>query len=129
MSQIANSTSRAMVIHQAMVRLYRAGGGLPEQAGWPFVKITIDAGLLGIKLFGTNLSLTPDTIARLEEYSQAYAFGKPAHERGIRIILAQPLTSNKRLSPISSIEVSFRAKDFDTIIQSLRASGFSVAMA
>jgi hypothetical protein len=123
--QTANDSS-SLVLRRTMVRFNRSGSGLPEQASWPFTKIVIEPGKLSVKLFGMNLFFTPDAIASLDEYSQAFSFGSYVNEHGIKITPNSIIVAGKNQEPIVRIDVSFRKKDFAKAIDALQSYGFIV---
>jgi len=118
-----------LVFRRVMVRINRTIG-LPSQSGWPFSKVTVGSGVFNIKLFGTNLSLTPNSLARLEEYSKSYDLGKPVHEHGLRMVLTTPVSTGGRLANalVTGVDVSFRSKDFNNAVEALRTNGFTVVL-
>ena len=118
--------SSNLVIRRAMVRINRAGAGLPNQASWPFTKLIVQAELLTVKLYRTNLTFTPDNLVGLEEYSQAYGFGQPVGEHGVRILPKSPISTPNMQDPVVSVEVSLRTKDFKRVVARLQACGFTV---
>lgn len=126
MNGTSDSNLANLTIRRVGVRLYRSGGVIPDQSGWPFVRISISPDLLNIKLFGTDLSLTPENITRLEEYWQAYVTGHPVNEHGLRATLAGPVTTSSKLPPITGVDMAFRSKDFDKVVELLRRSGFLI---
>lgn len=108
------------------MRFNRSGSGLPDQASWPFTKVTVQPGILTIKLFGTILSLTPASVAPLEEYSQAFAYGQYTNEHGLHIVPTPPITAGKSLEPIVRIDISIRSKDYVNCMSILHACGFTI---
>lgn len=122
----SDPVSNSLVLRRAMVRFNRSGFGLPEQAGWPFTKVVVKPGILTLQLFGTNLSLTPATVAPLEEYSQAFAYGQYANEHGFHIVPTLPITAGKSHEPIVRIDVSVRSKEYANTMSILQACGFEV---
>ena len=124
MQPVNNSSS--LVLRRAMVRFNRSSSGLAEQAGWPFTKVVIQPGTLIIKLFGMNLTFTPNSIAPLEEYSQAFAYGKYVNEHGFHIKPASSIAAGKSQEPIVRIDVSIRSKDYSNTMSNLQACGFAI---
>lgn len=118
--------SGVMVIRRVMVRINRSGAGLPDQASWPFTKFVVQPGLVTIKLFGTHLTFTPDSLAKLDMYSQHYAFGQPVGEHGVRILPKSPISTSVKRNPVVSVDVSFRSKDLERVIGGLQSCGFTV---
>jgi hypothetical protein len=116
----------SLVLRRTRVRLHRSATSLPEQASWPFTKILIQPGLLSIKLFGTNLSFTPDTVTPLEEYSQTFTYGQRVNEHGLHIVPTSQISAGKIPDPIVSIDVSIRSKDYVNTISTLQSCGFTI---
>lgn len=117
----------SIVMRRVMIRLNRTGPGLPEQASWPFTKVVIQPGTLTVKLFGTKLSFTPDTIAPLEEYTQAFSYGAYANEHGFQIIPTSPVVAGKNPHPLTRIDIAMRPhKNYANTVMLLRACGFKV---